>query len=257
VAAPPRPPAELAAPQSHRRDPRDPEYDLTGSRYAEPPLRNRTGRPRPAADRRRVGAARMLVLALVVSAEGVALTSMSGAPHLRSDSAALAAAALQQAEADTRQAQAVQAAAALAAAQAESGDAKVEAALAQAKAAADRVRAAAERREAAMRRALRNAQRDPRSVARLLMADYGWGDSQFSCLDRLWTRESQWNYRAQNPSSGAYGIPQSLPGSKMGSVASDWRTNPVTQIKWGLGYISDRYGTPCGAWAHSESVGWY
>ena len=70
-------------------------------------------------------------------------------------------------------------------------------------------------------------------------------------------RESRWDYRAMNPSSGAYGIPQSLPGSKMASAGSDWRTNPVTQIRWGLGYIAVRYGTPCGAWAHSESVGWY
>ena len=84
-----------------------------------------------------------------------------------------------------------------------------------------------------------------------------WGDDQFSCLDNLWTRESQWNYQAKNPSSGAYGIPQALPGSKMGSVASDWATNPTTQITWGLGYIKGRYGTPCSAWAHSQSTGWY
>ena len=89
------------------------------------------------------------------------------------------------------------------------------------------------------------------------MGSYGWGDDQFSCLVSLWNRESSWNYQAENPSSGAYGIPQSLPGSKMGSVGADWRTNPTTQIVWGLGYISGRYGSPCSAWAHSEATGWY
>ena len=115
-------------------------------------------------------------------------------------------------------------------------------------------------RVAAADRAARAADRavaDPKSVARAMLADYGWSDGQFNCLDSLWTRESNWNYRAENPSSGAYGIPQALPGDKMASVGSDWRTNPATQIKWGLGYISDVYGTPCGAWEHSQSVGWY
>ena len=98
---------------------------------------------------------------------------------------------------------------------------------------------------------------DPRDIARALLGDYGWSQNQFGCLDLLWTRESGWNPNAQNPSSGAYGIPQSLPGSKMASVGADWATNPVTQIKWGLGYIQDRYGSPCGAWGHSESTGWY
>ncbi|WP_172192065.1 G5 domain-containing protein [Actinomyces faecalis] len=95
------------------------------------------------------------------------------------------------------------------------------------------------------------------AIARSMLSSYGWGDEQFSCLVNLWNRESNWNYRAQNPSSGAYGIPQSLPGSKMASAGSDWSTNPATQITWGLGYISGRYGNPCGAWAHSQSVGWY
>ncbi|AYD90438.1 hypothetical protein D5R93_11270 [Actinomyces lilanjuaniae] len=101
---------------------------------------------------------------------------------------------------------------------------------------------------------------DPASaqaVAKSMMAGYGWDDAEFSCLVSLWNRESSWNYQAQNPSSGAYGIPQALPGSKMAETGSDWQTNPVTQITWGLGYISGRYGTPCSAWAHSESVGWY
>ncbi|QQM68455.1 G5 domain-containing protein [Actinomyces weissii] len=98
---------------------------------------------------------------------------------------------------------------------------------------------------------------DAQATARSMMASYGWGESEFSCLVALWNRESGWNYRAENPYSGAYGIPQSLPGSKMASAGSDWRTNPATQIKWGLGYIQGRYGSPCGAWNHSERVGWY
>lgn len=85
----------------------------------------------------------------------------------------------------------------------------------------------------------------------------GWGDDQYDCLVSLWNRESGWRVNAMNSSSGAYGIPQSLPGSKMASAGSDWETNAGTQIEWGLGYISGRYGTPCGAWAHSEDVGWY
>jgi hypothetical protein len=117
--------------------------------------------------------------------------------------------------------------------------------------------AEAARKQAIAERASRNILRDPRAYARLLVRERGWSESQFTCLKLLWNRESGWNYRAMNPSSGAYGIPQSLPGSKMASVASDWRTNPATQIKWGLNYIAERYGTPCGAWAHSENVGWY
>ncbi len=84
----------------------------------------------------------------------------------------------------------------------------------------------------------------------------GWG-GEWGCLEKLWDRESHWNERAMNRYSGAYGIPQSLPGSKMASAGADWQTNPATQIKWGLGYIAGRYKTPCGAWAHSQSTGWY
>ncbi|MFD1717183.1 G5 domain-containing protein [Georgenia deserti] len=98
---------------------------------------------------------------------------------------------------------------------------------------------------------------DPRSIAQQMLPDFGWGADQFSCLDSLWQRESNWNPSAQNPSSGAYGIPQALPGSKMASAGSDWATNPATQIEWGLGYIQGRYGSPCGAWGHSQSNGWY
>ncbi|ACQ79234.1 G5 domain protein [Beutenbergia cavernae DSM 12333] len=98
---------------------------------------------------------------------------------------------------------------------------------------------------------------DPRAIALEMVAARGWSDAEFQCLDALWTRESNWNPYAQNPSSGAYGIPQSLPGSKMATAGADWQTNPATQITWGLNYIAGRYGTPCGAWGHSESVGWY
>lgn len=96
-----------------------------------------------------------------------------------------------------------------------------------------------------------------REIGAALAAERGWTGSQWQCLDSLFQRESQWNHLASNPSSGAYGIPQALPGSKMGTVAADWRTNPATQITWGLNYIAGRYGTPCGAWSHSQSYNWY
>jgi hypothetical protein len=83
------------------------------------------------------------------------------------------------------------------------------------------------------------------------------GSTQFSCLDRLFTRESNWNPYSRNSSSGAYGIPQALPGDKMAVAGADWRTNPVTQVRWGLSYIASRYGTACNAWAHSQNYGWY
>jgi hypothetical protein len=89
------------------------------------------------------------------------------------------------------------------------------------------------------------------------VAARGWSESEYNCLVSLWNRESGWNHYANNASSGAYGIPQALPGSKMASAGADWATNYQTQINWGLGYISGRYGTPCGAWAHSEANNWY
>lgn len=98
---------------------------------------------------------------------------------------------------------------------------------------------------------------DPKAIASALLGDYGWSGSQFGCLVNLWNRESGWNVHADNPSSSAYGIPQALPGSKMASAGPDWHDNAETQIKWGLGYIHDRYGSPCGAWAHSQSHGFY
>lgn len=112
-------------------------------------------------------------------------------------------------------------------------------------------------REAARQRAIRDVINNPQAYAKMLAAERGWNSTQFQCLVSLWNRESHWNYRAQNASSGAYGIAQALPGSKMNTVGADWRTNPVTQIKWGLNYISERYGTPCGAWSHSQATGWY
>lgn len=96
-----------------------------------------------------------------------------------------------------------------------------------------------------------------KAYAARAVARYAWGAGQYDCLERLWTRESSWRADAYNASSGAYGIPQSLPGSKMASAGADWRTNAATQIEWGLSYISDRYGAPCGAWAHSERYNWY
>ncbi|MGC4757446.1 lytic transglycosylase domain-containing protein [Micromonospora trifolii] len=96
-----------------------------------------------------------------------------------------------------------------------------------------------------------------RKVGCALMIDKGFGIAEFPCLEKLWTKESGWNHKASNSSSGAYGIPQSLPGSKMASVASDWRTNPATQIIWGLGYIKGRYKSPCGAWTYFQNNGHY
>jgi hypothetical protein len=83
------------------------------------------------------------------------------------------------------------------------------------------------------------------------------GSAQFACLDALWTKESNWNPYARNPTSGAYGIAQALPASKYASAGSDWETNAITQIRWGLGYIKAVYGTPCTAWAHSQATNWY
>jgi len=95
------------------------------------------------------------------------------------------------------------------------------------------------------------------AIAYEMVLARGWGDDQFGCLVALWNRESGWRVNAYNAGSGAYGIPQSLPGDKMASAGADWETNPATQISWGLGYIGGRYGSPCGAWEHSERVGWY
>jgi len=91
----------------------------------------------------------------------------------------------------------------------------------------------------------------------ILMDEYGFSEKQYSCLNQLWTQESNWNYKSRNKNSGAHGIPQALPASKMNVVSTDWRTNPVTQIRWGLRYISIRYETPCKAWAKHKRSNWY
>ena len=291
AAPPPMAPSEFAAPVVPSFDPADWGLDIeaapaTGRRRgaevgpAPATRRPQSGPPSSSVPlparlfgRGKSGAARLLVLALVVGAEGVAVTTMSG--HARTapvdpstaniagayEFTALASESNAQpkidASASVEQQRVLAAeqeeAVAVAKAQGEASSAKVTVALQQAKAAADRVKLAAQRRD----RAMRDAQKDPRAVGRIMAAERGWGASQFSCLNLLWNRESQWKYNANNPTSSAYGIPQALPGNKMASAGADWATNPVTQIKWGLDYIADRYGTPCGAWGHSESVGWY
>jgi Transglycosylase SLT domain len=101
---------------------------------------------------------------------------------------------------------------------------------------------------------------DPGTAQRIaydLLSSYGWSPSTyFSCLNNIWSRESGWLYTAQNP-SGAYGIPQALPGSKMASAGPDWMTNPATQIRWGLGYIKSTYGDPCSAWSFWQGHSYY
>jgi hypothetical protein len=99
---------------------------------------------------------------------------------------------------------------------------------------------------------------DPREIARQIMKNkYGYDDSDYSCFNNIIIRESMWKINATNPSSGAYGIPQALPGSKMASAGSDWRTNPATQITWALDYMKKRYGSPCEAWSFKRGHGWY
>ena len=91
----------------------------------------------------------------------------------------------------------------------------------------------------------------------IMLSEYNWGDKQFTCLNRLWTKESHWNYKAHNYRSGAHGIPQALPADKMEIISSDWRTNPVTQMRWGLRYIEIRYNNPCSAWAKFKRSHYY
>lgn len=164
---------------------------------------------------------------------------------------------------EAKQRKAEEEAAAKAAAEAAAAQAAAEAAAAAAAAQAQaeaEAAAAAKKASAAASAPAVNINVDPGSaqgIAQSMMAaNYGWGDDQFACLVSLWDKESGWRVNAANP-SGAYGIPQALPGSKMASAGADWQTNPATQIAWGLGYISGRYGTPCGAWGHSQSTGWY
>jgi hypothetical protein len=117
---------------------------------------------------------------------------------------------------------------------------------------------AAERKRALANRGYQPGTNDPREIARQILKNrYGYGDSDFDCFNNIIIRESMWDIDATNPSSGAYGIPQALPGSKMASVASDWRTNPATQIIWAIRYMEDRYGSPCAAWSFKRANGWY
>ncbi|MFG3495130.1 transglycosylase SLT domain-containing protein [Streptomyces sp. NPDC047928] len=138
---------------------------------------------------------------------------------------------------------------------------------AQAKKEAAEEKAEQERKEREEReRASRNAVRDASSFAAQssytvaevqAMARQMVPGDQFQCFSNIVDHESSWNYRATNPSSGAYGLMQALPGYKMQSAGADWQTNPATQIKWGLNYMNDRYGSPCGAWSFWQANNWY
>jgi len=105
--------------------------------------------------------------------------------------------------------------------------------------------------------AARVASGSPQRIAQAMLASFGWRSSQFSCLDPLWAHESGWSVTAYNAGSGAYGIPQALPGSRMASAGPNWQTSAATQIRWGLEYIKGTYGSPCGAWDHELATGWY
>lgn len=147
---------------------------------------------------------------------------------------------------------------------------RVKDAEAKAQARADEQRKAKEAQEAAARKAAEEDEPESelevpvdcetysgnRQIGCSLLGWAGFGTDQMTCLEKLWTKESGWRLNAQNP-SGAYGIPQALPGSKMAAYGDDWQSNPETQIKWGLQYIKGRYKTPCGAWSYFQSNGWY
>ncbi|GAA2022043.1 transglycosylase SLT domain-containing protein [Agromyces tropicus] len=113
-------------------------------------------------------------------------------------------------------------------------------------------------REAAEALARANTPEGAKATARDMAASqYGWGEGEFQCLVSLWTKESGWNYQAENASSGAFGIVQALPAEKLATAGADWRTNAATQVKWGLDYIQRSYGSPCAAWGHSQAMNWY
>jgi hypothetical protein len=100
-------------------------------------------------------------------------------------------------------------------------------------------------------------QQASQQIARNMLRSFGWSGRQFKYLDLLWEAESSWNASAENPSTGAYGIPQAVPGSKMSAAGPDWQTDAATQIRWGLGYIKTAYGSPRSAWEHEVTSGWY
>jgi len=155
-----------------------------------------------------------------------------------------------------RRAAAARAAAARAAARAVAARAAAKRAAAARAAAAAAAQQAASRQAAAPVVAQQSPPGSPQQIAQQLLGQYGWA-GQFSCLDSLWTAESGWNTYAENPTTGAYGIPQALPGAKMASAGPDWQSDPATQIRWGLSYIQATYGSPCAAWSHEEADGWY
>ncbi|MDP3966937.1 MAG: lytic transglycosylase domain-containing protein [Nocardioides sp.] len=98
---------------------------------------------------------------------------------------------------------------------------------------------------------------DPKDVARQMMGEFGFAASEYGCLDQLWISESDWEFDAANPTSSAYGIPQALTGGTHDDLPADYMTNPVSQIRWGLNYIRDSYGTPCSAWSFKQANDWY
>ena len=150
-----------------------------------------------------------------------------------------------------------QLAAARAAAERKAAAERAAAAAAAANAAAARQQQEQQAQTAAAQQSAATPSGSPQQIAEQMLGQYGWSASQFSCLQPLWEHESGWNVSAENPGSGAYGIPQAMPGSQMASAGPDWQTNAATQIKWGLNYIQSRYGSPCGAWSHEEADGWY
>ncbi|WP_369405589.1 transglycosylase SLT domain-containing protein [Streptacidiphilus neutrinimicus] len=158
----------------------------------------------------------------------------------------------------TRQSDAQQSAALVTAQKAAAQEARTKAAdAARAKAAAEqRAKEQAASRAAAAQQRQQLVSYSPGSVQALAASIIG-NATQFSCFSHIVTRESGWNYQATNPGSGAYGLVQALPGSKMASAGADWRTNPATQIRWGLNYMNSRYGSPCGAWSFWQANSWY
>ncbi len=168
---------------------------------------------------------------------------------LRAERAATAAARLA-----ARQKAAREAAAAAAKQAAEQAAAAAQAANAQATAAAAQQQAQPQQTQQAVSTPVSGS---PEQIAAAMLSQFGWSSGQMSCLQPLWQRESGWNVSAYNAGSGAYGIPQALPGAKMASAGPDWQTDAATQIRWGLGYIQQIYGSPCAAWSHEEADGWY
>jgi len=217
-----------------------------------------------------IGAGSALVLAAVVAGTTAAWPGSSDASGNMADAAAFAGShasassvAPQTVQAQTAQRlRAIQSAALRAqlrqqAAQVRARKAARARAAAAAKAAAARKAAKASQASSGSASSSATPQGDPQQIAESMLGSFGWSTSQFSCLQPLWQRESGWSATASNPTSGAYGIPQALPGSKMASAGADWQTSAATQIRWGLGYIQSTYGSPCAAWSHEQAYGWY